>query len=187
MYIRKDGEWNYKILYIWIEGDCMYQKEEVRALLEEKDIVYRWIDHEAAYTIEDMERMGLDADAVVAKNLFLRDQKGKKHYLVVIGGEKQVDLRAFGEAFGLGKLSFASEERLGKYLGLTKGAVTPFGILNDTNQEVRVFFDRDLENLPEIGVHPNDNSATVYISMKDLVGILGELGNEISFVEIPNQ
>ncbi len=165
----------------------MYHKEEVRALLQEKGIAYRWADHEAAYTIEDMEKMGLDADAAVAKNLFLRDQKGKKHYLVVVEGEKQVDLRAFGEAYGLGKLSFASEERLGKYLGLTKGAVTPFGILNDENQEVGVYFDRDLEHVPELGVHPNDNSATVYLSMEDLMGILSELGNAIAFVEIPSR
>ncbi|WP_317853980.1 prolyl-tRNA synthetase associated domain-containing protein [Chakrabartyella piscis] len=165
----------------------MYHKEEVRNLLQEEGVSYRWVDHEAAYTIEDMERMGIDADAAVAKNLFLRDQKGKKHYLVVLCADKQVNLRSFGETFDLGKLSFASEERLMKYLGLTKGSVTPFGILNDINCEVRVFIDKDLEFVDELGVHPNDNCASVFLSMKDLISILSKFGNDISFVEIPNQ
>lgn len=163
----------------------MYGKEEVRNLLDTKGISYEWIDHEAAYTIDDMIRMGFDKNLDVAKNLFLRDGKGSNHYLVVVRSDKKVDLKAFGKAFNLTRLSFASEERLEKHLGLKKGAVTPLGILNDTEKRVKVYFDQDFTAMSRIGVHPNDNTASVYLSVKDLFDIIKEHGNDLEVVEIP--
>ena len=164
----------------------MIGKEEVRKLLDTKKISYEWIDHEAAFTIEDMVRMGLDKDMDVAKNLFLRDAKGEKHFLVVVRADKKVDLKAFGTSFGLARLSFASEERLEKHLGLKKGAVTPLGVLNDTEKRVTVYFDKDFLGMDRIGVHPNDNTASVYLSVKDLFDIIKDHGNELEVVEIPH-
>ena len=92
----------------------MFGKQEVRAFLDEKGLKYTWIEHEAVYTIEDMVRLGLEENKDVAKNLFLRDQKGKRHFLVVIRADKQANLKELGEKLGIGKLSFASEERLEK-------------------------------------------------------------------------
>ncbi|WP_304507287.1 prolyl-tRNA synthetase associated domain-containing protein [Anaerotignum sp.] len=163
----------------------MYGKEEVRKLLDTKGITYEWIDHEAAYTIDDMIRMGFDKNLDVAKNLFLRDGKGTNHYIVVVRSDKKVDLKAFGKAFHLTRLSFASEERLEKHLGLKKGAVTPLGILNDGEKRVKVYFDRDFTAMSRIAVHPNDNTASVYLSVKDLFDIIKEHGNAMEVVEIP--
>ena len=89
----------------------MFGKQEVKAFLDEKGLQYEWIEHEAVYTIEDMVRLGLEENKDVAKNLFLRDQKGKRHFLVVIRADKQANLKELGEKLGIGKLSFASEER----------------------------------------------------------------------------
>ncbi|WP_352401051.1 prolyl-tRNA synthetase associated domain-containing protein [Anaerotignum sp.] len=163
----------------------MYNKEAVRKLLDAKDIAYEWVDHEAAYTIEDMVRLGLDTDKDVAKNLFLRDGKGENHYLIVVCADKKVDLKSFGKTFGLSRLSFASEERLEKYLGLKKGAVTPLGVLNDTEKKVKVFFDKDFFGMQRIGIHPNDNTATIFLSVKDVFDMIKEYGNELEIVEIP--
>ncbi len=163
----------------------MYGKEEVRMLLTKKGIFYEWIDHEAAFTIDDMIRMGLDKDLDVAKNLFLRDGKGENHYLIVVRSDKKVNLKEFGQTLGLSRLSFASEERLEKYLGLKKGAVTPLGVLNDTEKGVKVFFDQDFMDMQRIGVHPNDNTASVYLSVQDLLGLITEHGNELKVVKIP--
>ncbi|WMI80227.1 prolyl-tRNA synthetase associated domain-containing protein [Anaerotignum sp. MB30-C6] len=163
----------------------MYNKEEVRKLLDKKGIAYEWVDHEAAYTIDDMVRLGLDTDLDVAKNLFLRDGKGANHYLIVLRADKKVDLKTFGKTLGLTRLSFASEERLEKYLGLKKGAVTPLGILNDTERSVKVFFDKDFVGVDRIGVHPNDNTASIYLAPKDVFDIIKEHGNELEIVEIP--
>lgn len=129
------------------------------------------------YTIEEMEELGLEKMEETAKNLFLRDQKGKNHFLVVIRADKQVNLKELGEKLGGVRLSFASEERLEKYLGLKKGAVTPLGILNDTACAVKVFLDRDFLEKEEIGVHPNDNTASVYLKTADLMQIIKEHGN----------
>ena len=164
----------------------MYQKEEIRKLLDEKEISYTWVEHEAAFTIEDMVRMGFDQDLDVAKNLFLRDNKGKNHYLIVVRSDKRVDLKRFGETFRLPKLSFASEERLEKYLGLKKGAVTPFGALNDKENQVQIYFDKDFMNMERIGVHPNENTASVYLSVNDLFNLIMQDGHAINVVEIPH-
>ena len=156
----------------------MFGKQEVKAFLEEKNIPFEWVEHKAVFTIEEMEELGLESMDEIAKNLFLRDQKGKRHFLVVVKGLKQVNLKELGEKLGT-KLSFASEERLEKYLGLKKGAVTPLGILNDENCAVEVYMDEDLCKLERIGVHPNDNTASVYLSPADLLNIIKEHGNSL--------
>ena len=156
----------------------MFGKQEIKAFLEGKNIPFEWVEHKAVYTIEEMEELGLESMDEIAKNLFLRDQKGKRHFLVVVQGLKQVNLKELGEKLGT-KLSFASEERLEKHMGLKKGAVTPLGVLNDENCAVEVYMDEDLCKLERIGVHPNDNTASVYLSPADLLNIIKEHGNSL--------
>lgn len=160
----------------------MFGKQEIKVFLEEKKIPYEWVEHEAVYTIEDMEKLGLESMEEIAKNFFLRDQKGKRHFLVVIRADKQANLKDLGEKLGIGKLSFASEERLEKYMGLKKGAVSPLGILNDTACAVEVFFDKDFCSMKKIGVHPNENTASVYLSAEDLMNIIKEHGNSLEII-----
>ena len=160
----------------------MFGKQEVKSFLEEKNIPFEWVEHKAVYTIEEMEELGLESMDEIAKNLFLRDQKGKRHFLVVIRADKQANLKELGEKLGVGKLSFASEERLEKYMGLKKGAVSPLGVLNDENCAVEVFFDEDFTKMPRIGVHPNENTASVYLSPEDLLRVIREHGNRLEIV-----
>ena len=109
----------------------MYGKQEVYGLLREKDISFEKLEHEAVYTMEDMDKAGITAKGTVCKNLFLRDAKGKNHFLVTVPGEKRVDLKTLAEKIGSTKLSFASADRLSKYLGVEQGCVSPLGVLND--------------------------------------------------------
>ena len=160
----------------------MFGKEEIKAFLEKENIPFEWVEHKAVFTIEEMEELGLEDMQDIAKNLFLRDQKGKRHFLVVIRANKQANLKDLGEKLGVGKLSFASEERLEKYMGLKKGAVTPLGVLNDTSSSVEVFFDKDFVEMDKIGVHPNDNTASVYLKTEDLLHIIREHGNALEIV-----
>ncbi|MBO5330158.1 MAG: prolyl-tRNA synthetase associated domain-containing protein [Anaerotignum sp.] len=160
----------------------MFGKQEVKAFLEDKNIPFEWVEHKAVYTIEEMEELGLESMDEIAKNLFLRDQKGKRHFLIVIRADKQANLKELGEKLGIGKLSFASEERLEKYMKLKKGAVTPLGVLNDEDCAVEVFFDEDFVGMEKIGVHPNDNTASVYLKTEDLLGIIREHGNTLEIV-----
>lgn len=160
----------------------MLGKQEIRKFLDEKGIEYEWIEHEAVYTIEDMARLGLEDMQDIAKNLFLRDAKGKRHFLVVVREDKKVDLRRLEEIIGSKRLSFASEERLEKYLGLKKGSVTPLGILNDEERAVEVFFDADFCEMGKIGVHPNENTASVYLSTESLLQVIREHGNPLEII-----
>lgn len=162
----------------------MDNKENVFKKLEELNINYEVIYHEAAYTIDEMEDLHLENMNDVAKNLFLRDYKGREHYLVVLGKDKKADLKHIKTQIGSTPLSFASEERLMKYLKLGKGSVSPLGILNDTEGEVKVVFDKELASKGKIGVHPNDNTATVFMDFKDLQKVIELNGNKIYFIDV---
>ena len=159
-------------------------REAVLAKLTEMGIAFEMDEHEPVYTIEEMDALGITAKGLVAKNLFLRDAKGKRHFLVLLPGEKHADVKKIEAQAGSTHLSFASDERLMKYLGLTKGAVTPFGLLNDENQAVEVLLDQGLRGKPRIGFHPNENTATLWVSYDDLMKFLKERGNKVKFVNL---
>ena len=115
-----------------------------------------------------------------AKNLFVRDDKKQNYYLITVKGEKRVNLKAFRKAQGTRNLSFASAEDLRERLGLIPGAVTPLGVLNDETRSVKVFLDQDFLQEPGlVGVHPNENTATVWLKAEDLIRIIREHGNEV--------
>lgn len=160
------------------------QRDSVCCRLEKLGIHYELYLHEAVYTIEDMERLSIPHFDCVVKNLFLRNANGKQHYLVVLAHDKTADLKEIRAQLGTSGLSFASEERLQKYLGLQKGAVTPFGVLNDPEGAVSVVFDEELKNNLLIGVHPNENTATVFLSFSDLLRVIEDNGNQIFYVTL---
>ncbi len=162
----------------------MTEREKVFARLEELGVSYEVTEHPAVFTIGEMDALGLTAKGEVCKNLFLRDAKGRRHFLVVVPGEARADLRALAAQLESSKLSFASAERLEKYLGLKQGEVTPLGVLNDADAAVEVVFDRGLERFPSLGVHPNDNTATVWLSLADILRVVEGNGNEIRWVTL---
>ena len=162
----------------------MSQKRDlVLQTLAERNIPYQLWEHPAVYTIEEMDALDLPAPEAVVKNLFLRDAKGRRYFLVVLSKGKQADLRALGERLGV-KLSFASPERLAACMGLEKGSVTPFGVLNDQERKVEVLLDQDLRTRPLVAVHPNENTATVALAPEDLLQVLEDHGNPVTWLEL---
>ena len=153
-------------------------KEKVCGILDCAGISYERVDHEAAYTMEDLNRMGLPHIETIAKNLFLRDSSGKHHFLVVVAGHRQVDLKGLKKQIGSSRLSFASDERLERYLGLTPGSVSALGVLNDEAGEVKLIFDQALREHPVTGVHPNINTAMLYLKLEDLERFLTQHGHQ---------
>ena len=162
----------------------MDKKEKVLKKLYELNIHYKLIDHPAVYTIDTMDELHLNKNGHIVKNLFLKNSNGKKHYLVVLKGDKKADLKSIKSQINSTALSFASEERLEKHLGLSKGAVTPLGIINDDEHLVNIVLDEDLKNEEILGVHPNVNTSTVFISYNDLIKFINSFGNEIFYVNI---
>lgn len=161
-------------------------KQKVYVFLNSQNINYEVTDHSAVYTMEEMQAEGLNQLGTICKNLFIRDQKGKKHFLITADEATHINLKEVGTKLEAGKVSFASAERLEKYLGVTTGCVSPLGILNDEEHSVTVVLDKKLEGLDRLGVHPNDNTSTLFISFADLVKAIEAIGNDCIIIDFEN-
>ncbi|MBQ4132362.1 MAG: prolyl-tRNA synthetase associated domain-containing protein [Desulfovibrionaceae bacterium] len=158
--------------------------QAVYSLLDEMQISYELTEHPPVYTIEEMISVDIKHPDNVVKNLFLRDDKKRNYFLVVMDKDKQVNLKELKDKLESRPLRFASEDDLYKYLKLTKGAVTPFGVINDENHQVAVVIDNVLKSYEFIGIHPNTNTATVWIAVDDLVRLVEKQGNPIIFMDV---
>ncbi len=159
-------------------------KQEVYDFLTSRGIEYEVTEHGAVFNMEEMSHVELLHPEADAKNLFVRDDKKRNYYLITVRGDKRVDLKKFREEHSTRQLSFASENDLMSLLGLIPGAVTPLGILNDSEKKVKLFLDEELLKCGLIGVHPNDNTATVWLKTTELIDIITEHGNEVEAVRI---
>lgn len=158
--------------------------ENVYDMLKQLDIQYVQEDHPPVYTIEDMQGLNLDQFGEICKNLFLSDDKGKRQFLVVLPGQKRADLQNLGKILGVSKLRFASEKRLMQQMRLEKGAVTPLGVINNDDHQLPVYIDKELQTYEKIGVHPNTNCATVFLSVQDLLRYIEACGNPVSMISL---
>jgi Ala-tRNA(Pro) deacylase len=158
-------------------------KEDIVRLLDDKKIKYEIVEHKPVYTIDEMLGCGLPRPEQIAKNLFIRDDKKRKYYLITCLEDKKINLKEFRKEFDTRPLTFASEEDLMDKMGLIRGAVTPFGILNNKDKDVVVYLDKDFEH-KLMGIHPCDNTATVYVSCRDVAKLIKDHGNELHFVKM---
>lgn len=156
-------------------------EHKVYDVLRKLGISYTKHEHPPVYTVEEAERHWETIKGAHCKNLFLRNKKGKNHYLVIAKSEKRVDLKALTSRLGEDRLSFASPERMKRYLGLEPGAVSPFGLINDLENAVVVIIDRDLKEASHVNFHPNVNTATVGIAVADFEKFLNYCGNSIRY------
>jgi Ala-tRNA(Pro) deacylase len=160
------------------------QEAAVVARLRELGIQFARHEHPPVSTVEEAEKHWSGIDATHCKNLFLRNQKGNRHYLVVIAHSKKADLHAVAEQIGDGRLSFGSPDRLMTHLGLTPGSVSPFGLINNRDHLVRVVLDRDLKSATRLSFHPNINTSTFVVSAPDFARFLGACGNPVQNVTV---
>lgn len=157
--------------------------QAVCARLDSLQLSYELVYHPAVYTIAEMEALQIEEQGEIAKNLFLKEKKGQRHFLLMLKKEKRVDLKALSTQLGIGPLTFASAERLDRYLGLQQGAVSPFGLLHDHDRAVEVLIDKDLAASPQLGVHPNLNTATLWIAFADLLQFIEANGNPLYLLD----
>ncbi|MCG8608827.1 prolyl-tRNA synthetase associated domain-containing protein [bacterium] len=148
-------------------------------------ISYDRHDHLPVFTCEEADRLVPDLAAAKTKNLFLRDNKGRRHFLVILSDRKTVDLKALRDRIGSSKLSLGSAERLQKYLGITPGAVSIFALINDSDNEVELIIDRDLWKEESFRFHPLVNTSTLVVSRDDIEKFLKGTRHEPTFLDIP--
>lgn len=159
--------------------------KDIYQVLAELGISYKKYEHPPVFTVEDADLHRGEMQGGTTKNLFLRNKKGKRHYLLVLESNRQVEIKQIQGLLEESSLSFASPERLQKYLGLTPGAVSPFGIINDTEHAVTVVVDAGLLRHETLHYHPNNNTATLAISTEDFRRFLAASGNEVRYEELP--
>ncbi|MBN1227217.1 MAG: prolyl-tRNA synthetase associated domain-containing protein [Deltaproteobacteria bacterium] len=162
----------------------MDQEKKVYEYLDALSIVYQRYKHPAVYTVEQARKHRGSITGGQVKNLFLRNSKGKHHYLIVLEQSKKLDIKALQTRIGASKLSFASAKRLEKYLGVTPGSVSPFALINDLNHEVETYIDADLMDYEQLNFHPNVNTVTLTISSADFKKFLEHTGNDFYFLHL---
>jgi Ala-tRNA(Pro) deacylase len=157
--------------------------KDIYEALKELNVAYDTYEHPAVFTTKEADLVCGKIPGKQAKNLFLTNEKGNRHFLVTIAHDKRADLAKLAILFGEKRLRFASPERLLKYLGLTPGSVSPFGLINDTDKAVEFFIDSDLVEQGKIYVHPNINTATLGISTGDFKKFLEFTGHDMKIFE----
>ena len=162
----------------------MRGQEELYQLLDKLEIQYEYHEHPPLATIEDARIHWINYNSGRCKNIFFRNHKGDKHYLVILEHLQQLNIRDLEKRLKQGKLTFASDERLKKYLGVTPGSVSPFGIINDTEKHVHLFIDEKLRESDRLTFHPNINTASLVISQNDFIKFLKYSGNTFEYIRL---
>lgn len=160
-------------------------KQEIYNYLNSKGIWHEITEHEAVYNMKELSKIELPYPEVDGKNLFVRDDKKRNYYLITVKGDKRINLKEFRKNNNTRALSFASPNDLMDILELSPGSVTPLGLLNDKELKVQFYIDKDfMQDTHIIGVHPNDNTATVWLKVEDLIDIIKEHGNKVNIIEL---
>ena len=167
-----------------IQQEQLARRQKVLDKLKELEISYDMYEHPPLPTIEMALEYWKDLPSTHCKNLFFRNHKGNKHYLVVFECHQQMAIHQIEKMLKQGKLSFASEQRMEKYLGLRPGSVSPFGLINDTEKHVKLFLDINLKDAPLLSFHPNDNSASLVVKNGDFIKFLEWWGGEYEFLDL---
>ena len=166
----------------------MMKKQDIYDLLDERNMWHIITEHPALWSMSDVCDVEFPYPECDAKNLFLREKKHQNYYLVTVRGDKRVDLKKFRDEQGTRALTFGSPEELDEYFSVVPGMVSPFGLLNDAECTVKFYIDEDFyKDNGYIGIHPNDNTATVTLKTEDLVKLISEHGTEIKAISIPEK
>jgi Ala-tRNA(Pro) deacylase len=160
---------------------------DIYRFLTDNQIEYERHDHPPVYTVADVERLVPTLPAVKTKNLFLRDKKGRRHFLVAVPAQKRVNIKGLGAVIGSGHLSFGSPQRLKKYLGVDPGSVTVLATINDPEKAVELIFDRVLWAGDVFQFHPLVNTSTLLISRENLQRFFRLTGHEVRLLDVPSQ
>lgn len=170
------------------EMECTEMETKVYDFLDALKVNYKTLKHPAAFTIEECNKVRDIIHAPVFKNLFLTNRQQNQFYLLLMPGEKAFKTKYLSAQIGSARLSFANEEFMMKYLGVTPGSVTPMGLINDPGHEVKLLIDDELKNCTDFACHPCINSASLIMTMKDLTdSILPATGHNIHWVTLPQE
>jgi len=158
---------------------------DIYEFLDANNVSYERYDHPAVFTVEESKILSPELNGASTKNLFLRDKKGIRHFLVTVLEDKKVDLKALSSALDSSRLSFASPERLKKHLGIDPGSVSLLALVKDSENNVEVFIDQEIWEDEAILCHPLVNTSTLVVPRKDMKLFLEKTGHGVRLIQVP--
>ena len=162
----------------------MRGQKELYEILDRLQISYEYHEHPPLATIDDAKLHWKDYNSGRCKNIFVRNHKGDRHYLIILEHLAQLNIRDLEKRLKQGKLTFASDQRLMNHLGLEPGSVSPFGLINDIHNHVHLFIDERLNEFDRLAFHPNVNTASIVVSKTDFLKFLDYTGNTYEFIRL---
>lgn len=159
---------------------------ELDAFLHKLGIMAQCHEHAPVMTVEESTRLVPGLPGAKTKNLFLRDKKGLRHFLVTVRHDRTVDIQVLGAVLDAGRLGFASPDRLQRNLGVAPGAVSPLALCNDPHGAVEFVIDEALWTAPLIQAHPLVNTATMILTHRDLECFLAATGHAPTVIAVPD-
>ncbi len=162
------------------------KREHTLDILKKLGIEIRLSEHKAVYTMDEADEFCEPCfeNEIIVKNLFLKEHNEENYYLIITDGKTHADIKAIRRYLGTKPLSFATEEQLEQYLGVKKGAVSPLGIIFDKNGRVSVVIDDKLRGDFIMGVHPNENTSTVYLTYGELEKVVESCGKHLINMQV---
>ena len=154
---------------------------KIKNYLQDLGIKFKEFKHPAVYTCEQAEKYNKNIRGIHSKNLFVKDRKSKRFYLVILPADKKLNLEELDKKLG-DKLKFANENNLKEILGVESGAVSPFGLINDKNNNAIVVTDNKIWNSDYVSFHPNINTETLELTKEDFHKYLNSLKNRINII-----
>lgn len=151
------------------------KKIEIISLLQKNNISFSITEHSAVYTIDDKDKINFSQQGIICRNLFLQNNNSSHYYLVTMAPNNRIDLKKLATIIGSSRLSFAPEKHMEQLLGVSTGGVTPLALIGNNNNTITWITDTSLLE-ERIGIHPNTNTATVWLSFKDLQDLLKSYG-----------
>ena len=162
----------------------MRGQKELYELFKKLNIPFEYHEHPPLATIEDAKIHWKDFNSGRCKNIFFRNHKGDRHYLVILEHLRQLNIKELEIKLRQGKLTFASNKRLKKYLNIEPGSVSPFGLINDRDNHVHLFIDNKLNEFDRLAFHPNINTASLVVSKTDFLKFLEYTCNTYEFIKL---
>ncbi|MGT2751854.1 prolyl-tRNA synthetase associated domain-containing protein [Streptococcus porcinus] len=153
--------------------------EKLATYLEKEGIAYDVVEHPAAFTTEEADRYIEGYEGVRTKSMFLTNKKKTSYYLVIMDDAKSLDMDSFKEIVHTNRIRMASEQSLQQKMDLAPGLVSPFGLLNNKEKDIQVYFDQEILDKPVQTFHPNDNTKTLFVKTEDIIRFIERLGFEV--------
>ena len=160
----------------------MYQK--VVDQLNELGIPFQIVEHEPVLTTEQADRFIEGIEGVRTKTMFLTNKKKRNFYLVIIDDAKRLDMDVFKEIVEENRIKMASAETLNDKMMLLPGTVSPFGLLNNRDKDIQVYFDQEIVSEERMCFHPNTNEKTIFVNTEDLFTFLKAIGYEAHVIKL---